>query len=186
MSGVIFDEHWSENKKISVCYRLADSALTGISSAPCFLNSFSCFSLLSSITLRFLKYSTCRSRLSLCQHLVHQTIGGEYQITQLGTQSFSNSICCLPHCAFASLSRFILSIIPFLSRHSKKASLASQHFFLSFRSGAIGFSSGVELPNPNQLMIDECSPWRKGLPPIYSRCTIIAFTVPGQIPQDYS
>jgi len=91
---------------------------SGISCAPSAFNFSSVWFRWYSITLRFLKY-----------------------VTQLDAQFASNPLASAPH-TFAALSpSLILSIIWFLSKHLKYASLASQHCFRCVRSGAIGAPS---------------------------------------------
>lgn len=72
------------------------------------------------------------------------------ELTQLLAQFFSNPLFSAPH-AFSAASLFVkLSIIEFLSRHWKYASLASQHFARADRSGAIGVPS-VEILGAGSL-----------------------------------
>ena len=85
-----------------------------------------------SITLRFLKYVTCKIAISLIisrnVHILH---------TQLLAHVFSNCASSGAQCSLAFLSSLMLSIMPFFSRHSKNASLPSQHCARADLSGAM-------------------------------------------------
>jgi hypothetical protein len=120
----------------------------GISVAPSAFNFSSVWFLWYSMTLRFLKYVTyTRSNQHLPSNSSHahvskpiapasqiQTVPNlvqeQSQLTQLEAQFASNPFPSTAH-PFSALSfSEILSTIPFLSKHLKYASLASQHFAL--------------------------------------------------------